>query len=117
MDSLSTAAASTAASVAASESTTTVPAASTTTAAADEEEKTDFASYRIPDEVIQKVNEEANERPTTRPDNDQVPDFAKKIVSAKFMKGKKRDPQVRYIYKQAPSADGTTKVAVIKKAI
>ena len=89
MDSLSTAAASTAPSLAATESTTTVPAAA---AAAAEEEKTDFASYRIPDEVIQKVNEEANERPTTRPDNDQVPDFAKKIVSAKFMKGKKRDP-------------------------
>ena len=51
-----------------------------------------------------------------KPDNDQVPDFAKRIISSKLMKGKKKEPQIRYVYTHRPGSDGApVKTAVIKK--
>ena len=40
--------------------------------------------------------------PTKKPDNDLVPDYAKKIVPSKLMNGKKKEPLVRYVYTHVP---------------
>ena len=45
-----------------------------------------------------------------------MPDFAKRISQSKLMKGKKRDPQIRYVYSHVPGSNGAPqKTAVIKK--
>ena len=54
---------------------------------------------------------------TNKPDNELVPDFAKKLSHSKMMKGKaKREPQIRYVYTHVPGSDAPpVKTAVIKK--
>jgi len=46
-----------------------------------------------------------------------VPDLAKKLVSNGLVQGRRREPQIRYIYQQIPGRESKpVKVAVIKKA-
>ena len=70
------------------------------------------------DAVFAAINSTTEQGKTSqKPDNDQVHDYAKKCTY-KNMKGKKREPQIRYVYTHIPGADGgVQKTAVLKKVI
>ena len=53
-------------------------------------------------EEVKGAADEVKAMPTKKPDNDLVPDYAKKIVPSKLMNGKKKEPLVRYVYTHVP---------------
>lgn len=69
------------------------------------------------EEVKAESSSEAGNK-TQKPENDQVPEIARKIIRKNLQGKEKRQPQIRYVYTHVPGQDGPPKkTAVIKKAI